>query len=475
MIEPTQNLGGGFVAGLAVAAIQDQAAKILASAAFQKSKRLSRFLSYAVTNTLQGNESVLKETVLGLDVFDRGSGFDPRVDPIVRIDARRLRARVSEYYEAEGAADPIIIEFSPGSYVPRFTPSGKADDDEPASHATRKAGVREPGVIKKLEVMNTLRLAQKHLETYTPEGVVKSASLFARAAEDDPENELAQIGLGVASIWKSILLCEASHTAMQRARTAAQRVLASESAHAEAHALLAFVQAAYDFDFRAANASFLMALRLNPSSLRVRMGRALLFLAPIGMLREAIEEVRSVEKLQSDQVRNTFGLGWLLYLARDYKAAAEKLEQALAMNPQYLQARYSLGLVYEAMGEPTRSEALLMEEEIRAAYPLMPLRREMLKYMRNRDRPRALETAYRMELQYSPGNIDPVAIAGAFAFLEVQERALQWLERAHEDRRYWLIYLKSDPAFDLLRDNERFRQLAAQMGLAMGRDDKAAS
>ena len=463
--------GGGFPA----AAIQDQTARILASPAFQKSKRLSRFLTYAVTNTLQGNESALKETVLGLDVFDRGSGFDPRVDPIVRIDARRLRARVSEYYESDGASDPIIIQFAPGSYVPRFVPSAPLEEAPPPNRRG-KAILREPKVFKKLGTLNLLRQAQKQLEMYTPEGVIKSASLFERATREDAANDQAHLGLGMASIWKSVLLCEASHTAMARARAAALRALELESAHPEAHALLGFVQGAYDFDFHAANASFLLALRLNPASLRVRMIRALIFLAPMGLLADAIDEVRSLEKQEPSQLRHKFGLGWLLYLARDYSEAAKKLEQVLKINPRYLQARYSLGLAYEGMGEFARSEELHIDPAIQVAYPLVPLRRKMLQHMRKGDRQSALEQVHLMEAQYSPGNIDPMAIAGAFAFVSDHDRAVQWLERAYEDRRYWLIYAKSDPAFDLLRGDPRFAQLIAQMGLAGGsREAPAAS
>lgn len=456
-----------FLGGFPPAAIQSQAAKILASAAFQKSKRLSRFLSYAVKNTLQGNQSVLKETVLGLEVFDRGADFDPRQDPIVRIDARRLRARVSEYYQAEGAGDPIVIEFAPGSYVPRFmSSSGLMNADAGSRKSARGAAREQPGILKKITTLDLLRQGSKQLESYTPEGVIKSATLFERAAAADPQEERAYLGLGLASIWKSILLCEASHTAMARARSAAQRVLELDSAQPEGHALLGFVQAAYDFDFHVAHASFLVALRLDPSSLRVRLARALLFLAPLGMLREAIDELRHIEKQSPEHVRNTFSLGWLLYLARDYAAAAEKLEQALIINPKYVQARYSLGLAYEALGQYQRSDEVLLREEICSAHPLMPLRQEMLRALRRGDRQRALESAYAMEAQYSPGNIDPVAIAGAFSALANHDRTLQWLERAFEDRRYWLIYLKSDPAFDSLGADPRYRQLVAQMGLA---------
>jgi hypothetical protein len=132
--------------GLAASAVAAQASRILASEAFRKSRRLSRFLAYAVENTLASNEDVLKETVLGIEVFDRGPGFDPQSDAIVRIDARRLRSRIAEYYASEGASDPIVIEFEPGSYVPRFRSSSNVEEAQvPGRRATGLTGIRKLG------------------------------------------------------------------------------------------------------------------------------------------------------------------------------------------------------------------------------------------------------------------------------------------------------------------------------------------
>src|SRR6185369_6765554 len=64
----------------------------------------------------------LKEYSLGAEVFDRGDQFDPRMDPIVRVQARNLRTRLAQYYSGPGEADPIIIELPKRTYVPVFHP-----------------------------------------------------------------------------------------------------------------------------------------------------------------------------------------------------------------------------------------------------------------------------------------------------------------------------------------------------------------
>lgn len=101
-------------------AIERQTAKTAASQAFTRSPRLARFLRFAVEKTLAGKEDQLKEYVIGVEVFDRRRDYDPRIDPIVRVEARRLRSKLKRYYESEGREDEIAIEFPTGGYVPRF-------------------------------------------------------------------------------------------------------------------------------------------------------------------------------------------------------------------------------------------------------------------------------------------------------------------------------------------------------------------
>jgi hypothetical protein len=79
-----------------VRAVSTQLARILASPQFAHSERLSRFLKLAVELAQCGEP--LKEYRIGVDVFDRGKNFDPRTDPIVRVQAAKLRSNLLEYY-----------------------------------------------------------------------------------------------------------------------------------------------------------------------------------------------------------------------------------------------------------------------------------------------------------------------------------------------------------------------------------------
>ncbi len=100
--------------------IQAQAAKILASGLFAESERLRGFLQFTVEQTLQGQFDHIKEYLIGVEVFGRDESFDPRTDPIVRVQAGKLRSRLEKYYTSEGREDSVVIEYPKGSYVPIF-------------------------------------------------------------------------------------------------------------------------------------------------------------------------------------------------------------------------------------------------------------------------------------------------------------------------------------------------------------------
>ena len=100
--------------------VNDQLARIIKSPPLVSSPSLCRFLRYVVEETLAGRASGIKEQVLGLEVFDRGPEFNPRLDPIVRVQARNLRMRMAKYYAGPGRADPIRIELPKGTYIPVF-------------------------------------------------------------------------------------------------------------------------------------------------------------------------------------------------------------------------------------------------------------------------------------------------------------------------------------------------------------------
>jgi hypothetical protein len=105
---------------MTTAAVRAQLTKILDSEALRDAHRLKRFLEYIVVATLAHRPDCLKEYLLGIEVFEKSPSFDPRLDPIVRVQAGRLRAKLKEYYLTEGSEDLVLIHVPKGSYIPVF-------------------------------------------------------------------------------------------------------------------------------------------------------------------------------------------------------------------------------------------------------------------------------------------------------------------------------------------------------------------
>ena len=106
--------------GVSESEIRAELDTVLMSDLFTRSDRLSRLLQFTVSQALAGKVDALKEYVLGIEVFDKDASFDPRTDTVVRVQARRLRAALTEYYAGAGKHDRLIIEIPTGGYVPSF-------------------------------------------------------------------------------------------------------------------------------------------------------------------------------------------------------------------------------------------------------------------------------------------------------------------------------------------------------------------
>ncbi len=99
---------------------------LLASRELHGSDSLCKLLRYLANHALDFPGEPLKEYKIATEVFGRSSDFDPQLDSIIRVQAGRLRSKLSKYYETEGANDPIVVELPKGSYVLSFHHHGKA-------------------------------------------------------------------------------------------------------------------------------------------------------------------------------------------------------------------------------------------------------------------------------------------------------------------------------------------------------------
>jgi Tol biopolymer transport system component len=135
--------------------IRAQLERILASETFSRSERMSAFLRFVVERTLEGVK--LKEQVLASELYGRGAGFDTAADAVVRVDARRLRDKLREYY-AEFPQEPVIVSLPKGGYVPAFERNAAveaAPAQEPVKPVRRVARTLVWGIASTAAVLVT--------------------------------------------------------------------------------------------------------------------------------------------------------------------------------------------------------------------------------------------------------------------------------------------------------------------------------
>lgn len=138
-------------------AVQAHLEKVLDSATFRGAERSRRLLKFIVEQTLQGRADHLKDYTLGAEALGRGDDFDPRTDPIARVEMSRLRSRLDVYYATDGVQDEVRISIPKGGYVPLFQASTSTEAPlaanaapvaavAPGSRETRSAAWRRSAV-----------------------------------------------------------------------------------------------------------------------------------------------------------------------------------------------------------------------------------------------------------------------------------------------------------------------------------------
>lgn len=351
-------------------------------------------------------------------------------------DVRGLQGRVSRGIVAE-----IEVEVSPDE-VARTTEDGPRSPEAVDLYMRGRAAWREG----------------------SPESMERSISLYERALEVEPEYALAWAGLADVYLVLAHVRLPA-HDAFPDARRAAERALDLDSDLAQAHAALADVHFHYDWDWRASEEGFRRALELNPGYVTAHWWYSGL-LAALGRMDESVARITRARELDPASPQGHGFAVRILYYARRYEDALDVVERIRELGvsefmtpPWAALARHALGESDEALSELRR-----IPDERRSPY----VRTALVQVLADvGEREAARRELGNLERAYAEGNLHlPHLVAIGYTALGESSPALDWLERAAEDRDGALPWLTVDPAFDELRSNARFRELTERMGLA---------
>ena len=298
----------------------------------------------------------------------------------------------------------------------------------------------------------------------TQEGVAEGIRFFEQAIDADPGYALAYTGLAdsyaLALDYRSVPV----HEGFERAKFYARKALELDEGLAEAHASLAWSLFIYDWDWSGAAAEFRRSVELDPRYATARQWYAFL-LASQGRFEEALIEAHSAQEADPASVSVRRGLGYVYFYARRFEQGKYHLLRAIEMNPVAEESYRVLGLILTYAGEFAEAERVLreaLELEGAATYTKVTL---ALSLARRGERDYARETLNMLEERLTHDYVSPVELATLYIALGDNDRAIDWAEKAYNERRGWMAYLNVHPILDPLRSEPRFKVLVRKMGL----------
>lgn len=338
-------------------AIRQQLDRILTSGPFVQSQRRQRFLEYIVHETLAGRGERLKGYSIALEVFGRPDTFDPIVDPIVRIEAGRLRDKLRHYYDTEGMSDPIRIELPRGGYMPRIA------FRDPGDELVRSV-VTLPANTREVEAQDALLSGLGRFWHYTREACAEAQHYFAQAVDIDPQYAAAHAWLARTYVWQCCMNWGPASSAKEAALEHASQAIEIDPRSLLGHSILGKVRL-YLRDGQRAVAETGSACELDPNSAEARMFLSFV-LAAVGRGADALRNIKTAMLLQphpSSYYFETLGLSH--FALGDYDRAIAAFLRGIDINPSYIPCHYELAIAYGVCGrtEEAQAEAAIVKAD----------------------------------------------------------------------------------------------------------------
>jgi TolB-like protein/DNA-binding SARP family transcriptional activator len=301
----------------------------------------------------------------------------------------------------------------------------------------------------------------------SPEGFKKAMEYFQYASTKDAHYSLAYSGLADCHTLLNYYGSMPSKVGIANAKPAALRALEADEGLAEAHASMALVKFWYDWDWLGAEIEFERAVDLNPAYATAHQWYSW-YLAAMGRLEESLTEGRLALELDPLSPAINMALGKSYLFARRFEDSIRQCKRTLDIDPNFIPARYFLAQAYEQKGMHEEAiEACRIAVELTAGFPLG--RAVLAKAQALAGKTDEAESTLRTLTNLSESGetyVPAYGIALIHLGLGAKASALEWLNKAYEERFIWMTYLKVDPVFDSLRQELGFEQLQKRMNFS---------
>lgn len=297
------------------------------------------------------------------------------------------------------------------------------------------------------------------------EDLTKGVVYFRQAIAKDPSYSLAHAGIADCLVLLSLFGAENPREIMPQAKAAAINAIQLDETLGEAYASLGQIKLIYDWDWSAAEADFQHAVSLSPTYPTAHQWHGE-YLATMGLFDQGLEELKKARDLDPLSLIINTNVGLNLYFARRYDSAIEQLQVALDLEPNFFRAHLHLGMCYERKG--MYQEAIAELEKARSisenSWTLAGLGHCHASFGAIAEAEKLLDQLFELSRRQF---VSCATIAVVYAgFEDRADQALEWLEKAYEERSGLLIWLKVWPIFDHLRSDARFVRLLRRIGFA---------
>jgi TolB-like protein/Flp pilus assembly protein TadD len=305
-----------------------------------------------------------------------------------------------------------------------------------------------------------------HWNKRTDEGIARSIVWFEQAIARSPEDAALHAALADSRLTLGIYGSVPARRVMPKAKAAAERALALDARSAEAHATLGSIRALHEWDWRGAEDHFRIATELKPGYPTAHQWRSMHLLAPLARWEEARRALEHARELDPLSPAILTSLGVLSFFQRDWDSTLRELRDVLDLEPSFAAAYYFLGQTHLWRAEVAAAEAALARAVAlagRSGETLAGLAYAQAVWGRDAEARAALDE---LTGRAAESYVSPARIAQIHLGLGDHARALEWLDRALDERCPEVVWIGVHPMFDELRDEPRFVAALARTGLS---------